>query len=176
MVHTNGAALRLLNSPHFQLTEVAADTEPFHPESVLSNTYQKPPMIPPPAIPRPRGRKDPLCVNIDINGHPFGLLSPEPPLVPGIFEVLCEAALLQYAVMTYNSGVRAGRIGSIDDMEARGDLFSKIAFLEDSLCARMRYRVNATPQTLYLKWVAPAKCFLELQHGSLSGGRGDIPS
>ncbi|KAK5651892.1 hypothetical protein OQA88_11551 [Cercophora sp. LCS_1] len=124
-------------------------------ESLLSNTYQTPSILPCPTVPRPQSGEanDPLLPNIDINGHPFGLLSPEPPLVPGVFEVLCVASVLQYEIMSYNSRVPARDRGSAGDMNARRNLFSKLAVMEDSLCGRMRYRSNPTPQTLYLKYL-----------------------
>jgi len=105
----------------------------------------------PPAIPKPLDCSEPYASNTDINGHPHGLLSPGPPLVPGIFGVLCEAALLHRTVMIYNNKVQPGRTGNADDMDGRRGLFSKIAALEDSLYPRMRHYVNLTPQTLYLK-------------------------
>ncbi|KAK5659980.1 hypothetical protein OQA88_13445 [Cercophora sp. LCS_1] len=134
--------LFILGSPLTQLS---------HPPSFLSNTYQTPPVISPPTIPKPHDCSDPSAGNIDINGHPYGLLSPGPPMVPGILEVLCDAALLYHKVMVHNSKVRLVRTGGAADMDARMEFFSGLAALEDSFPPRMRCCTNPTPQTLYLK-------------------------
>ncbi|KAK3994470.1 hypothetical protein QBC44DRAFT_286285 [Cladorrhinum sp. PSN332] len=119
-------------------------------ECVLSHASLKPSSISVPKVPWVDHDGNPNTPNVDIRGSPFGLGSPEPPLVPGTTQQSYLIAILYHDVMKYNSKLQS-TIGNRDDMEKRRGFYAELAQLEEALPDRLRYRKNPAPDTLFLK-------------------------
>ncbi|KAK4160469.1 hypothetical protein QBC43DRAFT_219765 [Cladorrhinum sp. PSN259] len=119
-------------------------------ECVLSHAYLKPSTFSVPKVSWVNHDNGHNTPNVDIRGLPFGLGSPEPPLVPGTTHQAYHIAILYHDIMNYNSQLHI-EFGDFRDIEKRMGLFAQLAKLEEALPDRLRYRNNPAPDTLFLK-------------------------
>ena len=87
---------------------------------------------------------------MDMFGRPFTYESPQPPMIPGILDLICDVSILFHRVMQHN--IKEGnKIGSKEDLEQRKLLYAQLQLWNTKLPKEFQPENNLLPQTCFLR-------------------------